>query len=84
MRQPASVFNAAQEQRISVRQLHCACIQNTIDRIRPVIAIEQRIAGMTNKQRMLRARSRYLFLLHGGIRRCGYRLDGIQREMLIP
>ena len=69
MRQSAFVFNAAQEQGISILQLYGPCVQNAVDGIGPVLPAEKRIAGRTHKQGMIGACSSYLLPLWDRLRR---------------
>ena len=49
-----------------------------------MFAAEKGVAGMADEQRMLRARARFMFFLNDGSSHCGCRINGIQREILIP
>jgi hypothetical protein len=53
MRQAAAVFNAAQQQGISIGQQYGPGVQYTIDRIGPVFTPEDRIAEITRKQGLI-------------------------------
>jgi hypothetical protein len=50
MRQASPVFDAAKQQGIAVGELHCAGVEDAIDRIRPIFPAKNGIGRMTGKQ----------------------------------
>jgi hypothetical protein len=54
MRQTAPIFNATEQQNVSVRQSHRTSIEGAIDRVWPIFSAENRIAGMASEQGFLR------------------------------
>ena len=50
MRQATPVFNPAQEQSSAIRQQGCAGIEHAVDGVRPILARQDRVARVTQKQ----------------------------------
>ena len=83
MRQAAPVFDAAKQQSISVGQDHGPSVEDAVNRIWPVFPAEDRIAGMTGEEGVLRVYFQVvLFNGYRGRRYC-WKENCIQMETLI-
>jgi hypothetical protein len=53
MRETAPIFDAAEQQGITVGELYCTCVEYAVNRIWPIFPAENRIAGVTSEKRSL-------------------------------
>jgi hypothetical protein len=55
MRESAPVFNATQKQRVAVLKAYNSGIENTVDRVWPVLSRENRVKGVAGEKRAVGA-----------------------------
>jgi hypothetical protein len=44
MRETAPIFDAAEQQGITIGELDCTCVEYAVNRVRPILSAEDRIA----------------------------------------
>ena len=50
MRQPSPIFDAAEQQGLSIGQPNGSCVEDTVDGIGPIVPAEDRVKAMADKQ----------------------------------
>jgi hypothetical protein len=58
MRQSAPVFDTAQQQRVAIVEANGCRVEDAVDRVGPVFAVEDRICGVTGEERNFGVRFR--------------------------
>ena len=83
MRQTSSIFHTAKQQSISIRQEYGPCIKDTVDRIGPILAAQDRISGISLKEGLIGISSRFMLLMADRFFGLNRGKSGIQDETLI-
>jgi hypothetical protein len=50
MRETAPIFDAAEQQGITVGELYCTCVEYAVDGIRPILSAEDGVAWITSEE----------------------------------
>ena len=68
MRQTAPIFDAAEQQGITIGKLDCTCVEYAVNRIRPIFSAKDGIAGMTSEEGSLGIHMRLLLFRNDVLR----------------
>jgi hypothetical protein len=79
VRQAGPVFNAAQQQRISVGQRNSRRIEDAVDGIGPILSAENRVAGLTLEQGTIYTWLSLWLVLDAGSNNSAGTIDGFKK-----
>ncbi len=83
VRQATPIFDATQQQRVSVVQTNDTGVEDAVDRIGPVLAAENRVGGMAEEERVLAVKSGVFGVVLGRIGQRGRQGDCAQTDTLV-